>query len=120
MHVLSGETHDPTGMKSISSFLALDVMRHHLAVPPTNRERGILSSSWWRQTGRLVVGGASEDINVWDCPAERCVRVSPAPPSAGFLIDGQTDVVDLENQVGLHDHEGHTRAHLGKHHPDRV
>ena len=75
MHVLSGSTYDPPTMRSISSFLALDVTRSNLAQPPTDRERGLLSSSWWRQTGRLVVGGASEDINVWDCPAERCVKV---------------------------------------------
>ena len=79
MHVLSGSTYDPPTMRSISSFLALDVTRSNLAQPPTDRERGLLSSSWWRQTGRLVVGGASEDINVWDCPAERCVKVPHSP-----------------------------------------
>ena len=112
MHVLSGETHDPDGMRSISSFLALDVMRHNLACPPTARERGILSSSWWRQTGRLVVGGASEDINVWDCPAERCVKVSPRPRSnmASVLPRGKarTDTeIDSQDEIGLHDHSRH-------------
>jgi hypothetical protein len=94
MHVLSGETHDPDGMRSISSFLALDVTRHNLACPPTPRERGILSSSWWRQTGRLVVGGASEDINVWDCPAERCVKVGVSFPQAITSIASNRSVND--------------------------
>ena len=104
MHVLSGSTYDPPSMRSISSFLALDVTRSNLAQPPSDRDRGLLSSSWWRQTGRLVVGGASEDINVWDCPAERCVKVTPSIPHFEY----STYRVENEDAIRLHDYPSYS------------
>ncbi|WVQ99448.1 hypothetical protein IAU59_006583 [Kwoniella sp. CBS 9459] len=31
-------------------------------------------NTWFRSSGLLCVGGESNKINVWDCPAERCVK----------------------------------------------
>lgn len=79
IHVISGSTHAVSRMKSISSFLGLDITRSKLSASPDALDRGKLATTWWRQAGRLVVGGEAEIVNVWDCPAERCLRVSGAP-----------------------------------------
>jgi regulator-associated protein of mTOR len=61
-------------MKTISTFVALDM--HRFAVPVADDDYRRLISTWWRQSGMLCVGGAASVINVWDCPTERCTRVS--------------------------------------------
>jgi len=61
-------------MKTISSFRALDVSRRSIKVFDDDQDR--LVGSWWRQNGNLAVGGVADVVNVWNCPEERCVRVS--------------------------------------------
>lgn len=76
IHVLAGPSHEPSQMQTISSFLALDVNRTSPNFSLSAHRH--LRTSWWRQSGKLCVAGASEMINVWDCSAERCERASPA------------------------------------------
>ncbi|WVF71506.1 hypothetical protein IAT40_006312 [Kwoniella sp. CBS 6097] len=42
----------------------------------SDRPRGQkrMVNTWFRSSGLLCVGGESDKINVWDCPAERCVK----------------------------------------------
>jgi hypothetical protein len=60
-------------MKHISSFKALDFSRAPVKIYDPE-DRG-LHSSWFRQSGLLVVGGPTKELNVWDCPAEQRLRV---------------------------------------------
>jgi len=73
IHVLSAIADDPTNMKPISSFLALDTRNSPFSIPAKDRK---LVTTWWRQSGKLCVGGPSDIVNIWDCPAERLDRVS--------------------------------------------
>jgi regulator-associated protein of mTOR len=57
-------------MKTISSFRALDMYRY-----PVGDYVPKIVTTWWRQSGKLCVAGASDVVNVWDCPAERCIKV---------------------------------------------
>ncbi|ORX34568.1 hypothetical protein BD324DRAFT_583305 [Kockovaella imperatae] len=61
--VLSGPMDDAVPLRTISSFCGLDMAE------------GSLVTTWWRQKGRMCIGGAAAYINVWDCPAERRERV---------------------------------------------
>jgi regulator-associated protein of mTOR len=59
-------------MKLISSFKALDFSRAPVKIYDPE-DRGLHST--WFQSGLLVVGGPTMELNVWDCPAEQRLRV---------------------------------------------
>ncbi|OCF40386.1 hypothetical protein I317_05821 [Kwoniella heveanensis CBS 569] len=74
IHILAGPSGDPNQIKPIACFHALDldvaVSGHHRR--PRGQKRMV--NTWFRSSGLLCVGGQSDKINVWDCPAERCVK----------------------------------------------
>lgn len=74
IHVFAGPSEEPSKMKPISSFLALNMKEH--AVNMGSQEDKSLVTTWWRLSGLLGVGGAASIVNIWDCPAEQRVRVS--------------------------------------------
>ncbi|WWC94207.1 hypothetical protein V866_001047 [Kwoniella sp. B9012] len=108
IHILAGPQ-DPSKIKPIANFRALDLSSPKIGYDMAYQRR--LITTWYRSSGLLCVGGSSDKINVWDCPAERCVRAlnteSAAPittlitePVSGNLIfagqaDGQIKLFDL-------------------------
>jgi regulator-associated protein of mTOR len=76
IHVFAGPSEDPSKMQPISSFLALSMTDHPVDIRSESQRR--LKSTWWRHSGLLGVGGPASNINIWDCPAEKRVRVSDA------------------------------------------
>nr|ODN88217.1 dRaptor [Cryptococcus depauperatus CBS 7841] len=114
IHILAGPQ-DPTRIKPIANFHALDVIP--LRNKFINDDSQIkLLTTWFRASGRLCVGGSSRVINVWDCPAEKCVQTletgleTPATtlitePVSGNLIfsgfaDGTVKLYDLRRSQG--------------------
>ena len=67
IQVWSGNFDETFAMRPISSFLGLDMIASEVQRP--------IVTTWWRQKGRMCVGGSSSIVNVWDCPAERRERV---------------------------------------------
>jgi regulator-associated protein of mTOR len=94
IHVLSGSPDDLSHLKAISSFLALDIRRSGMS--PSNSFRPNTVASWWRQSGILGVGGRSDVVKIWDCPAERCFRVSSADQPISRLIVRQILLTEEE------------------------
>lgn len=101
IHILAGPQ-DASRIKPIASFQALNMhSSRNMLVEDEDHRR--LVTTWFRQSGKLCVGGASEVINVWDCPAERCVQVLETkanvpvttlitePVSGNLVIGGQAD-----------------------------
>ncbi|WWC89265.1 uncharacterized protein L201_004186 [Kwoniella dendrophila CBS 6074] len=74
IHILSGPQ-DPMKIKPISNFRALDISSGSNMISEDIRNHKKLITTWYRSSGLLCVGGYSNKINVWDCPAERCVQV---------------------------------------------
>ncbi|WVQ80742.1 hypothetical protein IAT38_002847 [Cryptococcus sp. DSM 104549] len=74
IHILAGPG-EPSRMKSIASFRALEMREGKSGIVVEDEDQERLVTTWYRGTGRLCVGGASGVVNVWDCPAERCVQV---------------------------------------------
>lgn len=110
VHVLSASSDDPSRLETISSFKALNRAFNSLS-PPTLQP---LVSTWWRQSGKLCVGGDSDIVNVWDCPAERRDRVSLPPnlPSIALLTG-----IGVEHWYHSLTHYDHHRASIGKRTP---
>ncbi|OWZ61241.1 hypothetical protein AYX15_06537 [Cryptococcus neoformans] len=73
IHILAGPQ-DASRIKPISSFQALN-MQSSRKMWVEDEDHRRLVTTWFRASGKLCVGGASEIINVWDCPAERCVQM---------------------------------------------
>ncbi|EIW67838.1 hypothetical protein TREMEDRAFT_32602 [Tremella mesenterica DSM 1558] len=112
IHVLAGPSHEPSQMSTISSFLALDVPRTSQNFKLSGHRH--LRTTWWRQSGKLAVAGASEVLNVWDCQGERCERslrtnatvacktLITEPVSGNILLggfaDGTVRLFDLRQQ----------------------
>ncbi|WVW83973.1 hypothetical protein I302_105996 [Kwoniella bestiolae CBS 10118] len=71
VHILAGPQ-DPSMIKPISNFRALDLTSSRINTDVEYPRR--LITTWYRSSGLLCVGGYSDKINVWDCPAERCVQ----------------------------------------------
>ncbi|KAK4689091.1 regulatory associated protein of mTOR, partial [Tremellales sp. Uapishka_1] len=109
VHVFSGQPSEPDRIKPISSFQALKI-----TMPSTDDGTHRLVSTWWRQSGKYCVGGPAKIVNVWDCPAERCIQTletnSAVPlttlvtePVAGNIIfagtaDGIVKLYDMRQQ----------------------
>ncbi|WVR07100.1 hypothetical protein IAU60_004139 [Kwoniella sp. DSM 27419] len=122
VNVLAG-SQDPATMLSVASFKALD--QGGGAIPQTKVVKSVVDplpesdrtserkmvTTWYRSTGLLCVGGMSDVISVWDCPAERRIRTLDTgvesqsittlitEPSSGNLILGGTS----DGQVLLYD-----------------
>lgn len=113
VHVLSASSDDPSRLKTISSFKALNRASNSSPIPTLQP----LVSTWWRQSGKLCVGGDSDIVNVWDCPAERRDRVSLPPnlPSIALLTD-----IGAEHWHHSLAHYDHHRASIGKCAPRRI
>nr|XP_018262917.1 uncharacterized protein I303_04406 [Kwoniella dejecticola CBS 10117]OBR85075.1 hypothetical protein I303_04406 [Kwoniella dejecticola CBS 10117] len=108
IHILAGPQ-DPSKIKPIANFRALDLSSSKIKNDVEYQRR--LITSWYRSSGLLCVGGYSEEIRVWDCPAEKCVQTlatdSNVPvttlitePVSGNLIlaglaNGQIKLFDL-------------------------
>ncbi|ORY31945.1 raptor N-terminal caspase like domain-domain-containing protein [Naematelia encephala] len=73
IHVLSGHASEPDKIRTMSSFSALDIGRYKMPVVDPDHRR--LVCTWWRQSGKLCVGGPAPIIKAWDGPSERCVRI---------------------------------------------
>ncbi|KAE8537916.1 hypothetical protein D1P53_005977 [Cryptococcus gattii VGV] len=72
IHILAGPQ-DSSRIRPIANFQALNMQSsRNISVEDEDHRR--LVTTWFRASGKLCVGGASEVVNVWDCPAERCVQ----------------------------------------------
>ncbi|ODO09834.1 hypothetical protein I350_02053 [Cryptococcus amylolentus CBS 6273] len=114
IHIFAG-SQDSTRIKPIANFRALD-MRSPRYMSTADENRRKIETTWYRSSGKLCVGGASNVINVWDCPAERCSQVlnteSEVPvtslitePVSGRLLfsgqdDGMVKLYDLRQSSG--------------------
>lgn len=74
IHILAG-SQNSSRIRPIANFRALNMQSsRNISVEDEDHRR--LVTTWFRASGKLCVGGASEVVSVWDCPAERCVQVS--------------------------------------------
>ncbi|KIS01270.1 dRaptor [Cryptococcus deuterogattii 2001/935-1] len=109
IHILAGPQ-DANRIRPIANFRALNMQSsRNMLVEDEDHRR--LVTTWFRASGKLCVGGASEVVNVWDCPAERCVQAletkADVPvttlitePASGNLVlgglaDGMAQLFDL-------------------------
>lgn len=74
IHILAGPQ-DSSRIRPIANFGALN-MQSSRNMSVEDEDHRTLVTTWFRASGKLCVGGASEVVNVWDCPAERCVQVN--------------------------------------------
>ncbi|WWC70047.1 uncharacterized protein I206_103991 [Kwoniella pini CBS 10737] len=72
IHILAGPQ-DSAKIKPISNFRALDLTSTKIDGDAEHHRK--LVTSWYRSSGLLCVGGYSDEIKIWDCPAEKCVQV---------------------------------------------
>ncbi|WVQ72494.1 hypothetical protein IAR50_002049 [Cryptococcus sp. DSM 104548] len=114
IHILAGHQ-EATHIRPIANFRALDIQSSRDMVTADDIRKRLVTT-WYRLSGKLCVGGASNVINVWDCPAERCSQILNTesgvpvtslitePVSGGLVFSGQEDGIvrlyDLRQSSG--------------------